>query len=132
MSTKRHAQELAQEIAEDLQRNDLPTVHVEVDEKDIAYLTGAVADRDAEADAVAVALKHAVTQVQDGIEQPGHVPPHMAGTGALGPLSPEHAPAADPVHALLGSAHLEGRIFHTSAGGSSLETGTPLASTSRE
>ncbi len=87
MSSKRHIAKINSEVTEDLMEHGMAQVRVEIDEKKIAYISGVVESRDAEADAVAVVLEHDVDQVQDGLQRPGLIPPNLERTGALGPRS---------------------------------------------
>ncbi len=133
MTRERHIARVNTEIAADLARNGLTNVHVDVDEMDIAYVTGKVASQDAEADAVRVVLQHGVGQVQDGLEYPGQTDtdPELSRPGAIGPLAHEHARSADAAKRILGAGHLEGRVFDGRSSESSLETGTPLITVGR-
>ncbi len=126
MATKHHITEVTQEVVADLAQNGMADLHVDVDEKMIAYLSGAVASQQAEADAVAVVLRHDVKQVQDGLAHPGHLTPKLPHSGAICPETHHHVASQDPVQRMLGAAHLESRVFDGSASESTLQTGTPL------
>ena len=126
MASKRRIAKLTHEVVEDLAQHGMAQVHVEIDTKKIAYVSGAVANQDDEADAVAVVLHHDVVQVQDGLERPGHVVPHLTRTGAIGPRSHRQEHDQTPAQRILGASHLEDRIFDRAIGESEIETGTPL------
>jgi hypothetical protein len=124
--SKREMARVTQEIQQDLLAHGLSQVQVDVDAKGIAYVSGNVANRDAEADAVATVLQHEVSQVQDGMVRPGQVVPDLVRSGHLGPYTHMHAPTNDPARQILGAAHTEERVFNSSVGENTLQTGTPL------
>ena len=126
MSTKKRIVRVTQEIEQELVAQGMPQVHVDVDEKWIAYVSGNVANRDVEADAVATVLRHEVRQVQDGMVRPGQIVPDLVRSGHIGPYTHMHAPTNDPARKILGAAHTEERIFDSSVAESTLQTGTPL------
>lgn len=110
MKKKRRITRLNNEVELDLARRGMAQLHVEVDNKKIAYISGVVASRDAEADAVAAVLEHGVVQVQDGMERPGHLTPHLKSTGRLGPREYDDV-APDEVQDVLESEDLTGHHF---------------------
>ena len=124
--SKREMARITQEIQQDLVAHGMQQLDVDVDAKGIAYLSGRVANRDAEAEAVATVLQHHVAQVQDGMVRPGQVVPDLVRSGHLGPYTHMHPHPKDPAAQILAGAHTEERLFDSSAANSMLQTGTPL------
>ncbi len=127
MKTSHHTEATNTEIANDLAQHGMTQVHVDVDDKKIAYVSGEVKNNKADAAAIAVVLQHDVAQVQDGLERPDIATVDLARAGAIGPLTHQHPSTGDAAQRILGASHLEGRIFDASSSASDLETGTPLA-----
>lgn len=120
MATQHRMTEMTEEVERDLAEHGMADLHVEVDNKMIAYMTGEVANRDEQADAVAVVLQHDVRQVQEGLERPGHVVPQLAHPTAICPETRRRAKRTSAVTQLLGTGYLEDRVFDASSAESKL------------
>lgn len=133
MSRVKKNEQLCREVERDLAEHGLPRVHVEIDNRQIAYVSGEVDALEDEATAIDIVLAYDVSAVEDGLVTPTPPSaPDLDRPQAIGPRthrSSQKIPAS-PIQKILGSGHLESRVFDTSHSDSTLQTGTPLVTQS--
>lgn len=117
-----------QETQNELNRSGLGAIQAEFDDTDLCYLSGRAASADDEADAVEIAQNHGARLVVDGIVAPGQSTPHLHRKHAVPGVSDHETHSNTPAGRILGGADLSDRLFDS--GVSSVQTGTPLSSSS--